>query len=257
MQLRHLSISFATLAVALAAHTSAHAVAMVPLDIQLSYEVSTSITQPITNIIKFNEYENGGGAAWPDQLPFGSGTLTDGFLKSSTNKPLTALLMGLTSELPGDASGQKHLVLMVSNEAAALSQGIAFGTLFPTVTEEQVITALEFQTGVTRTDANAAEWDAQADFLGQFTQGSLKNVPGPGGITQSAWFGLGAVVPGAVTTTNFSVLAFSDGQVIGTGVAKLDNLSAVPEPATLGLALTGVLIAGVASRRRAQAGQRA
>lgn len=221
--------------------SSAHAVAQ-PQDIHLSYDVTTTIDQPITDVITYNTYVQNSGSWWPASVPAGGGTIVDPFPKSSANEPLSGLILGIVTNLPGDADGQQHLVLGEDSTAAQASVGIAWGTLFPNYTEEQIIADVAEVAGVQRTDANATQWDAAANELNTFTQTDAK----------SNWFSLGAVVPGSTTLSNFSVIAFSNGQQIGTGVANLKtDAPVVPEPSTLSLILAGCMGVAFATRRHA------
>ena len=91
-------------------------------DIFLSYAVtptSGTLSSNISDMMFFNQYAVGGrsGVWWPANVDASGGTVNDPFPKSSTNMPLTGLITGLV-----DDSGATHLVLMVNNSFAALSQ---------------------------------------------------------------------------------------------------------------------------------------
>lgn len=213
------------------------------LNIHLSYDVTTSIAQPITQIMTFNQYADGNtGVWWPDSVNAGGGTISDPFAKSSDNRPLAGLMLGLTQDLPGDAVGQQHVVIMMDNSAAAAARNIAWGTLFRNNTEESILAAVALVAGVTRTDANGTEWDAALNRLFGFVNGDILTGIQVGGQAKSAFFSLGDVVAGSTSFTNFSVMAFSNGQLIGTGTAGLNTApaTAVPEPGSMALVLLGL-----------------
>ncbi|CAN5268116.1 hypothetical protein BH11PSE9_BH11PSE9_09930 [soil metagenome] len=256
-RLTHLSRSLAfgaLLAASLTAFTAPAAVAAEPQDIHLSYTVDTAYA--VSNIITFNQYADGGtGSWWPSSVGQGVNTIADPFAKSSANAPLSALILGLASDLPGDAAGQTHVVLMMDSAAAAASNRIAWGTLFRNTDEDQLAAQIKFVTGTTR-DAdgtgNAAQWDASMDALYTFTGGDAKSgILVPPGEAASAWFAFGNVVPGTTTTSDFTVMAFSDGQQIGTGLASVaTSAMPIPEPQTYALMLAGLLVIAQTARRR-------
>lgn len=221
-----------------------------PLDIQLSYAVTLNNAGPaITNIMTFNRYDNGGGAWWATEVPAGvtAHTITDPFLKSSSNKPLEALLLGLVQDLPNDAPGQQHVVVMMSDAAAAAAQGVAWGTLFRDTQEEDVIAAIELSTS----GQDVALIQPGLDTLNVFTEGDAR-FGILDGLAQplSTWFSFGAVQAGATSFSNFSVLAFSDGQLLGHGSAALQALTPVPEPGSASQGLAGLALLGLLLRRR-------
>jgi hypothetical protein len=198
-----------------------------PLDISLAYSVSTNIGQPIENIISWNNYECNAGGSGAYTVGAGGSTFPDFFLKSSSNKPLNGLMIGTTHDLAGDAEGQEHLVLITNNAWASAAANIAFGTLFPSTLEENLISALHVWATTNDQDA----FTAASNTISNFVFGELS----------TAFFNLGAVIPGTTTTSAFSVIAFSDGQIIGDGIASLttalpDNPAPVPAPFLLVLA---------------------
>lgn len=222
-----------------------------PQDIQLSYTVQMNASLPeIADIVTFNNYVNGGGAWWAASVPADttSYTITDPFLKSSANAPTQALMIGLVQDLPGDAPGQEHIVLMMDSAAAAAANHLAWGTLFRNTLEDQLIADLKLAT-------SGQDWPViqpGLDGLYAFVNGdAVDGILVPPGQPLSAWFSLGSVAPGSTTTTGFTVMAFSDGQVLGTGTASV--VSTVPEPATWAFMLAGLAACGTLVRRRLNA----
>ncbi len=245
----------ASLALAAAALLPAGPALATPVsDLTLAYTVNTAGNLPaITNIVTFNKFADGGGGAWwSSEVPgnTASHTITDPFTKRSDNAPLNALMLGLVQDLPGDGTpGQKHIVMMMSDTAASAATGIAWGTLFRNTLEDELIAALELMTsgqdwpviqpGIDIVDA-FVDGDAASGILGAFSQ------------PVSAWFDLGLPAAGTTVYSNFKVMAFSDGQLLGHGIASVSAsaVTAVPEPGSWTLACTGLLLAGALSRRR-------
>jgi hypothetical protein len=223
-----------------------------PLDIRLSYTVTTAGNLPeITSILTFNSYADGGGGVWwsasvPGQTL--SWTITDPFLKSSANPPVDALMVGLVQDLPGDAPGQKHVVLMMSSAAAQAATNIAWGTLFRNTLEEQLIADIELATSGLPIEAIEPALNNLFDFAGGDARGGIL---GPGGVPIDAWFTVAGVQPGSVTSAGFKVMAFSTGQLIGEGTAFTDAVAVVPEPQAWAMWLAGLSALGFVARRRA------
>lgn len=248
--LAHRLIAAAAAAVALGAvPLAASAVAAVEpvTDIELSYTI-TGLGLPegyagtIYDIAIFNRYEFSSGAAWPTSVPASGGTITDVFRKSSTDRPLSALMIGLIDNLPGDGSaGQTHLVMMVADGAASALKNIAWGTSFPTVLEANLIADVHTAFGTTRGEQTPEEqWDAAFGNVASFVDDH-----------NELWFPLAVTTPGTTNTSTFSVMAWSDGVQIGSGVASVTQ--AVPEPQTWLLMFCGLAAVGATLRRRTQA----
>lgn len=148
-----------------------------------------------------------------------------------------SLLIGIVQDLPNDAPGQKHVVLFMDTQAAALSNHIAWGTLFRNTLEENVIDDIELATS----GQDFPIIDPAFDRLSEFTHGDgTHGILGPGGVEHSIFFGPNA---------DFSIVAFSDGQILGSGTSTVNTtFRAVPEPASM--AAMGMGLLALARRRR-------
>lgn len=181
-------------------------------------------------IAKYAQYAGGacgGGISNSDTAPVGTSAVTELFPQRD---PITrALLLGVTSGLPGDAEGQQHLVLFTNDRWAASAVGIAFGALFPTSNEDALITALNSL-------ASGNGMEADYALLGDF--GDTVSRQSPNG---DAAFALG---------DSFTSIAFSDGRIIGTGQSfATPAKTAVPEPAGWAMMIIGLGGVGVVLRR--------
>lgn len=159
------------------------------------------------------------------------GSVTTWFAASSPAQ--SALLIAETHDLPGDAAGQKHIVLGMANDAASLGANIAWGTLFRNTDEDQLIADLDH---FVDPDPNVAQNALQelANFAyGDATSGILDNLAQP----HTAWFDPHG--------TGFSIMSWSNGTLQGAGTV---TESVVPEPTSL--ALIGMGCAAIARKRR-------
>jgi len=192
------------------------------------YDITLEDNFQITNILIAEEYEDSGSLTWAFEVGgMGTTRVTNPFPSPAL---LRGAMIGLAQDLPGDPQGQKHVVLMMHPEAAALSANIAWGTLFRNTLEANLIDDIELAT-------SGQDWPIVLPALERinlfldtdFSDGIL----GPGGIPQTGWYdGNGP----------FTVMAFSDGKQLGTGTIDQEP---VPEPASL-----AALALGVAALRR-------
>jgi hypothetical protein len=160
--------------------------------------------------------------------PVGASTINDPFEKRDFVG--RSLLMGIATDLPGDPAGQQHLVLFTNDVWAAKAEHIAFGTLFPTVNEGDVIAALASLAAGTGTTPDYI-------FLFNFAQDPVLNSP-----NGDAAFMFG---------DTFTAIAFSDGAIVGAGNSYSTAVgSAVPEPASWVMVIVGIGVIGAAARRR-------
>jgi len=221
----------------------------------------TDFPSAITNLVAA-EYD-GSNLCCPNRMSFLSPSsgiaaaslvtmLENPFWKDPSAPVTFALLMGIVQDLPGDAPGQKHLVFGVDPAVSAALNGLAWAALFPELLEEEVIANLELAT------SGGLGWGAAFDTLapGLFAIDSFARdlrVNGYAGSTEPSviypWFAMPS--PDA-SATSFDLVAFSTGQIVGSGTALQTTLSfgtPVPEPATtLLVAMAGLL--GLAFRRR-------
>ncbi len=185
---------------------------------------------------------SGFGVTWPFHVPAGTSTITDPFEKLA---PMQAVyLMGLTNLVPDgeEATGDEapHLVLFTNNSFAAAAVGQSFETLFPNTSEAALIADLQeaFAVGSDPSDLRLEE---AGERLGTFANmlGASDAIDGP--------YGSIAFVPGDA----YSVMAFSSGQIIGTGLSST-TLAETPvdAPEPLSLALFASSLAGLAIIRR-------
>jgi hypothetical protein len=169
-----------------------------------------------------------GAPGKPIGAAIGTSTISTDFLTADeigipgfVYTPGQVFLLGVTSDLPGDADGQKHLVVFTNDAFAQSAQNIAFGTLFPEVDEDTLINDL-----------------ITSDNIGDISDFAVKYAvnAGPNG---SIAFNIG---------DHFTAVAFSDGQIIGTGTSVL--IGGVPEPEAWALMVLGFGGVGAALRTR-------
>lgn len=185
-------------------------------------------TYPVGAIAKFTANTGcSSSISNSDFAPQGESTLLDVFAKDT---PLDRiLLLGVATDLEGDEPGQEHAVLFVNNGWAAAAQGIAWGTLFPSTLEGGIIAALNSLAAGTGSDDDYG-------LLFDFAENAARF--GPNG---DAAFALG---------DSFTAIAFSDGQIIGTGTSSAIPVGAIPEPATWAMMIMGFGLIGGALRQR-------
>lgn len=190
-----------------------------------NYLTTVDLGRPVTNLLMVEDNAGGGGSVtWAFTAEGESTTLLSNPFPSDF--PVTSsLLIGLVQDLDGDPSGQKHVVLFMNDDAASNVQHIAWGTIFTTTLEPQLIADIELAT-------SGQDWEIiqpGLDGVWEFAQAAKSARVGPGGQEGSAWFDMEG---------GFSLVAFSDGQTIGSGTSYN---SVVPEPASLAALGVGAL----------------
>ncbi len=209
----------------MAASSVAHATAQA--DYYNNYTFNS--VYPVTNINILTENADSLSDTYSFTADTGENTITNGF--AQTEPTLRTFLLGVATDLPGDPSGQQHLVVFANDAFAAKAQDIAFGTLFPNTDEDQLVAYLQGE--YTPPDGSSLTFN--------FADGDAKS--GPNGDL--------AFQPGA----GFSEIAFSTGQIIGTGVSYESAspggspISAAPEPSTWLLMIAGIGGIGLMLRR--------
>lgn len=212
---------------------------------QTSYTVTPAQGMPqITNLMlaetPYADPSQSTTVTWAFQTDAYPGvtTITNPFL--SDTPMVSSLAIGLVQNLPNDAPGQEHIVLFMDPTAATRVQNIAWGTVFTTTLEDQLIQSVHDATSGLPYDDPILQAGLTAVF--NFVDNAATNAQvGPGGTSGSAWFATGGA---------FSVVAWSDGQTIGTGISTVDTIAAVPEPQTYALMFGGLGIVGWMARRR-------
>lgn len=186
---------------------------------QFGFDVADSITRPFT--------ASGYGATTQLNNPF------------DFELPVQrSLLVGIVQDLPGDAAGQEHLVLMMDTQAASNVAGIAWGTIFTEVLEEDILFAVR---RIAEAPYEGAEYNSAIGTMFSFGAYAASDAKaGPNGLPASVWFDTGG---------DFSVVAWSSGQIIGSGTSEV--IAVVPEPGTAALWLAGLGVVALRGRRLA------
>lgn len=235
--MKRLAAALSVLALALTA-ASAHATAVVA-SYQTSYTVTLDGGWPaVTNLMMLEKWPGGGSGTWAFTAAGDGQTtvLTNPF--PSDTLPTSSLLIGLVQDLPNDPPGQQHVVLFMDDTAASLGANIAWGTLFRNTLEDNLAASIALATSGQDWPIIQPGLDAVSLFTdppdGDAVTGILDGLAQP----HSAWFETGGT---------FSVMAWSDGTLIGTGTSEI---TVVPEPATAALMLGGLGLFGCVARRR-------
>ena len=150
------------------------------------------------------------------------------------DRATSALILGITHDLPGDAAGQKHIVLAMDPHAASLAEHIAWGTLFRTTLEDSLIADLQNYVNPDPAIAQSALQHVNNYAFGDATTGILDALAQ----SNTAFFNPNAGV--------FTIESWSDGTILGTGTV---TVIPVPEPVGVG-ALTLGCVAILHRRKR-------
>jgi hypothetical protein len=189
-----------------------------PIGIQYNVTLNEGVGG-VSNILVYNVTTLSFAETWPYSLSSGSSSFTENY--QTTFPPVTgSLVLGLTTNLPGDPLGVTTTHLVVFGDFTPSEIGESFSTLFPDANESALIYDL---TNVFVVDASSpALYAARVDDVDPLINDAQ---------------GLGLLVPPGGT---FDLVAFTNGQLIGTGMSEI----VTPEPATQ--SLMGLILCGVA-----------
>ncbi|MEY2883286.1 MAG: hypothetical protein RL490_1010 [Pseudomonadota bacterium] len=219
-------LPFAIAALSVAIPTASHASAVcVETPGSVDY-VITKRDYQVDNIIRFNEGSCSSGrggtyTAWATESPY---SLADVYYPDGHDR---LMLLGTTTDLAGDEPGQKHAVIFGNVNWVTGAQGIAFGTLFPSTLEASLIAALE--DAATGSGAQSSYDFIDAFWTGDAETAGLKFAPGD----------------------SFGIIAFSSGQIIGSGTTTFTpGAGGVPEPTSWAMLIAGFGLVGATLRKR-------
>jgi len=246
-----------------------HAATVVPYSFTYtSYSVDlSSFASDVTNVVAVECYSADNSNCGVQRLNFLGPTtgiaaggqvtvLNNPFLNGDLANPAQAvMLLGIAT----DSSDQQHLVVFMSPQAAtAVNGNLGWSDLFPSVTESAVINQLLLATSGGYNWGN--DWNTLSpglNYIDNFAVPMRSTGPGTGGFPGQTGIQpfLGLPAPGG-TATDFDLVEFSNGQIIGDGTASLlttgEPASETPEP--VGFSLAGIGLAALsfrAARRRA------
>ena len=191
----------------------------------------------ISDILRFNmDNGSGGGIGWPFSATSGLNQYALGY--GSPNGVNNIFFMGLATGLPGDTTGQQHAVLFTNTAFANSATTNPWGTLFPNTSETTLVTDLQTAFAPNSNPSSTTLNNAVNDMY-SFGYGTGDAITGPNGPINFK--------PGSA----FSIIAFSNGQIIGQGSSI--EVAAVPEPGAYALMLAGLGLVSIAARHRKQA----
>jgi hypothetical protein len=230
--------ALAALAIGVSAASGAAAVTLLNGDFYQSYNV-TLPDYPVVDLVLFQGNQGGYGITFGgccQGAGVGTTTISDPFVHHA---PINSnFILGVTSDLPHDAPGQQHLVVFTNNSFASSAQSIAFGTLFPHTNEDALIT--DITTNLDRAKVGDTVYNQAVSDLYTFGNGDASAGPnGPVGFTSN---------------DTFTAVAFSNGQIIGSGQSFTAPAPPGAPGPEVGLGLLPALAAmmGLALTRRRQ-----
>jgi hypothetical protein len=188
----------------------------------LTYDVTLEDgVSGVSQILSMNEISDGESYGWPFSLSSGSSSFTTAYPTSFPPVEAT-IAIGLVTNLPGDPAGVMTTHLAVFGNFTTGQIGESFSALFPDANEGTLISDLT-NIFVNNADLTQATSTFRTDVLPLFNDASSDGL---------------FIPPGG----NLDVVAFTDGQLIGTGTFEITT---VPEPSSLSLLLLGIVILGL------------
>jgi hypothetical protein len=172
-----------------------------------------------------------------DQLSAPSGGTVSDYANILTAPATQTLILAVTSAMPGDATGQQHVLIGMDNTAASYAANIAWGTLFRNTLEDDIIYDLNNFVNPDQSVTDSALQGLVNFAFGDATTGILDNLAQ----SQSAWF-----TPSQ--NSSFTLMTWSNGTVVGSGMTTFQS---TPEPAPIAALGLG-MVALLASRRRSR-----
>jgi hypothetical protein len=226
------------------AAASAHgSVVALPVSYTTSYNITLAPNfNDVTNIIIFENGAGFGSATWAFSASDfggdgGTSTITNPF--TTSGPVVTAFLLGLVANLPGDIVSTEHVVLFTSVAQSTALAGAGWSAAFPNTNENALIAAIQLATD------GKADYQPGFGVINAFLDPTHIVEPGvtTSGDGQNLYFS---------TSNPISAVAFSTGQVIGSGTTTITpnyELPA-PEPATMAMLGLGLCLGGLIRRRK-------
>jgi hypothetical protein len=224
-------------------------------------DINYTISLPyynVSDIVIFGENQDGGtGQQGTFTALAGTTPTTISYLTTQTI--VTTFMMGVTFGIPNESSGA--LVLFTNNAFAATATGQDFGTLYSALLSYSL-----WYTDAGGVGSIGSESTLVNDLINDGANGLPNAGFGPpnsgndldlthfiGGYTNASLAGAMASA-GFAPGDPFTAVAFSGGQIIGTGVSSIPGtgVSSVPEPATWAMMLIGFGLVGFRLRRSAR-----
>lgn len=204
--------------------------------VTVRYELTTTVGE-IADILLYTRYlhptQGPFDDFWTFSVPAGGGSITDPRTHDLSLDPRAALLLGVL-EVGGGAPARGVVMMDAAVADAIVANGSDFADTFGiwSGTTGSFVGELQSAASLTYPTRNAA-----TDALNQFASENARR----------SWFELAVAKLGTTTVSNFKLVAFSTGEIVGEGSAFV---TAVPEPGTWALMLAGIGLVSLRARRR-------